>query len=133
MLRNTRDHRFFLLRSFNLNCLKIMSVTIIVNSEKIKMKKSNSPTTFAFHLPSLFWFPLQFFLKTVPFIQFFGNFVSPPSKKGGRMGKKTMRIYLKNYIIIINSSYVLVKIFWSLLNVFTAVDHMWCFCKNNLR
>ena len=111
MPRNTRDHRFFLLRSFNLNCLKIMSVTIIVNSEKIKMKKTNSPTTFAFHLPSLFWFPLQFLLKTAPLTQFFGNFVSPPSKKGGRMGKKTMRIYLKNYIIIINSSYVLVKTF----------------------
>ena len=88
MLRNTRDHRFFLLRSVNLNCLKIMSVTIIVNSEKIKMKKTNSPTTFAFHLPSLFWFPLQFLLKTAPLTQFLEILFPLLQKKGVGWGRK---------------------------------------------
>ena len=45
MIRSTRDH-FFLKRSSKLDFLKTVLVTIIGNSEKMKMKKSQLPMTF---------------------------------------------------------------------------------------
>ena len=45
MIRSTRDH-FFLKRSSKLDFLKTVLVTIIANSEKMKMKKSQLPMTF---------------------------------------------------------------------------------------
>ena len=38
--------------------------------------------TFAFPLPSPFWFPVQIFLKFAPAAHFFWNFISPFKNKG---------------------------------------------------
>ena len=56
MIRSSRDH-FSEKRFSKLDFLKTVLVTIIANSEKKKMKKSHLPMTFAFLLPSPFWFP----------------------------------------------------------------------------
>ena len=80
MLRSTKDH--FSEKGFRkLDFPKIVSVTIIANSGKIKMKKSHPPTTLAFPLPCTFWFPLKIFLKIAPPTHFFGKFISPLQKR----------------------------------------------------
>ena len=60
--------------------------------------------TFAFPLPSPFWFPIQFFLKFAPAAHFFWNFISPFKNK--------------NYV---HSSENLYNIIWLFLYVFLNV------------
>ena len=63
MLRGTRYH-FFKKMFPKIDFVKTVSVTIIANSKKMKMKKKSHPhTNFAFPLVSRFWFPLQIFKK----------------------------------------------------------------------
>ena len=81
MIRSTRDHLFYK-RFSKLEFLKTVSVIIIANSEKIKMKKSHLFMTFAFPLPTPFWFPQQIFLKIAFTAQFFGNFIFLLQRKG---------------------------------------------------
>ena len=91
MIRSARGD-LFKKRFSKLDFLKTVLVIIIANSDKMKMKKSHLPMTFAFPLPSPFWFPPQIFLKFAPSTQFFGNFISP-FKKRGETGRE-----LENYV-----------------------------------
>ena len=61
MLRSTRVNSFFKKNLPELNFLKAVSVTMIANSEKMKMKKYHLSTTFALPLPFPFGFPHRFF------------------------------------------------------------------------
>ena len=116
---------FFEKRFLKVDFLKLVSVTMIANSEERKMKKSHSPYNFCIFSPLPFWFPLQIFWKIVLPTQFFGNFISPLQKRGGRWvgnyvcSSKNLRNNILPYMC------VFVGAFWSSLNVFTAVGHIW--------
>ena len=71
----------------------------------MKIKKSHLPMTFAFPLPSPFWFPLQIFLKIAPTTHFVLkiSFRSFKNTGGTGRGQETMLIHLKIYIIIFAS------------------------------
>ena len=92
----------------NLDFLKAVSVTMIANSEKMKMKKSHlilvSPTDFLKK-----FLPLPYFLETL----------SSPLKKGVGGGRKLMCFHLKIYVILFNSSCVFllehIDVFWIFL------------------
>ena len=77
-LRCARDH-FFKKTFPRLDFLKVVLVTKIANSEKMKVKKFRPPYDLCISSPSLF---SQIFLKIAPSIQFFGIF-SPSIKEEG--------------------------------------------------
>ena len=91
ILRSARDN-FSKISFPNLDFLKAVSVTMIANSEKMKMKKSHlilvSPTDFLKK-----FLPLPYFLETL----------SSPLKKGVGGGRKLMCFHLKIYVILYNS------------------------------
>ena len=96
MVRSTRDHFFFLKKKI----LKTVSVTIIANSEKMRMKKIRLSMAFAFPLPSSFWFPQHTPFKMLPQPNFLEISFLPFKKRGGTgRGQRTMCIHLKSYII----------------------------------
>ena len=76
----------------NLDFLKAVPVTMVANSEKRKMKKSNlvlvSPTDFL-----KTFLPLLYFLETL----------SSPLKKGVGGDRKLMCFHLKIYVILFNT------------------------------
>ena len=81
MPRSSRNH--FLKKGFpKLDFLIAVSVTMIANSEKMKMKKSYPPYELCISSPLPFWFPPPKFLKIIPPTQFFENFIFPLHKRG---------------------------------------------------
>ena len=125
MLRSTRDH-FFQKRFPKLNFLKTVSVTIITNREKMKVKKSHPLYNFCIS-SFLALLLLQIdFLKNCSTTQFFGNFI-PSSEKGLGGGRKLCifipKSDLRNNIWLFLC--VFVGAFWCFLNVFIAAGHVW--------
>ena len=69
-------------RFSKLDLLKAVSVSMIVNSEKIKIKYPITPTTFVFPLPPPVFVFSPYFLKNAPpSSAFFCNFYSIPLQK----------------------------------------------------
>ena len=95
ILRSIRDH-FFKKGFRKLDFSKIVSIKIIADSEKMRMKKSHPPSTFAFPLPCTFWFPIQVFLKIAPPTHFLEISFLPFKKGGGRGGGENYVYSSKN-------------------------------------
>ena len=92
---------------------------------KGKWKNPILPTTFAFSLPSPFGFPYRFFEKLFPLPSFLEISFLPFKKRGGRwVGNYVCSSKnLRNNTLLFMC--VFVGAFWSFLNAFTAVGHIW--------
>ena len=108
--RCARDH-FFKKTFPRLDFLKVVLVTKIANSEKMKVKKFRPPYDLSISSPSLLASPTDFY-ENCSFYPIFWNFFSF-NKRGGS-GKSCIWLLLC----------VLVGALWCYLNVITAVGHV---------
>ena len=123
MIRGRRDH-FFKKRFSKLDFLKAVSVIIVANSEKMKMKKSHLSMTFAFPLPSPFS-PTDFFKNCSPYSVFRKFHSLPFKKRTGTWRGEENYVYL--FKILIFDSFLCSC--WSILLFFfnasnAVVDHV---------